>query len=175
MNKNNNFSILILTLCSKKTGTGNLKRSLQLQQSLLKEKINCEIWTDQNIETKKIINTLKYKAKIKCFKKITLKIQDYKKFRLVVIDIAWNDLWLDANSSSLIKLIEKLERLNIRVVNIGKPKLETSLFRSFIDIYPDGSQANVSGNVSPRFIALRKEFRSARLKNNRVFKGSIFI
>jgi spore coat polysaccharide biosynthesis predicted glycosyltransferase SpsG len=175
MDKKSSSKILILTKCSEKIGTGHLKRSLQLQRSLLREKFNCEIWTNKDLEINKILNSLNYKSKIKCFKKIPLKINDYKKFRLVVIDIAWNDPWLNFNKKSITKLIEKMEMLNIRVVNIGKPKLETSLFRSFIDIYPDGSNVKVSGNVSPRFIALRKQFYLARPKNNKLFRGTIFL
>ena len=133
MKSKSNPEILILTKCNNETGTGHLKRSLQLQIRLKKEKLNCEIWTDKNIETKKILNKIKYKDSIKCLQKIPLKIQDYKKYRVVVIDIAWNDKWQDKNSKSILKLIEDMNNLNIRVVNIGKPKLDTSLFRSFID------------------------------------------
>ena len=175
MYKKSNSKILIITKCTDKIGTGHLMRSLQLQMSLLKEKFNCEIWTNKNIEIKKILNSVNYKTKIKCLKKIPLKIQDYKNFKLVVIDIAWNDPWLNENRKSITKLIEKMEVSNIRVVNIGKPKLETSLFRSFIDIYPDGSNIKVSGNVSPRFISLRKQFHLAKPKNNKLFKGTIFL
>jgi len=175
MHKKKNSKILILTKCSDKIGTGHLKRSLQLQLSLLKAKLNCEIWTNENKESKKILNKLKYSSKIRCFKKLSLNYKDYKKFKLVVIDIAWNDSWFNTGNYTLAKLIEKMDKSNIRVVNIGKPKLDTSSFRNFIDIYPDGSRVKVSGNVSPRFIALRKEFSLARTKNKKQFKGSIFL
>jgi len=175
MNKKNKSEILILTTCNNEIGTGHFKRSLQLQLSLKKEKLNCEIWTDKNIETKKILNEIKYKANIRCLQKMPLKIKDYKKYRVVVIDIAWNDKWQDKNSKSILRLIEDMNNLNIRVVNIGKPKLDTSLFRSFVDIYPDGSKSKASGNVSPRFVTLRKEFSLPQPKNNRLFKGSIFL
>jgi N-acetylglucosamine malate deacetylase 1 len=175
MNKRSNSEILILTKYSNKTGTGHLKRSLQLQLSISKKNLKCEIWTDKKSEINKIISNLNFKAKIKFFKKIPLQIQDYKQFKLVVIDIAWNDPWLDSNSNSLIKLIEQMDNLNIRVINIGKPKLDTPLFRSFIDIYPDGSKVKVSGNISPRFVALRKEFSLAKSKNNKLFNGNIFL
>ena len=175
MHKKKNSKILILTKCSDKVGTGHLKRSLQLQLSLLKAKLNCEIWTNENKESKKILNKLNYRSKIRCFKKLSLNYKDYKKFKLVVIDIAWNDSWFNTGNYTLAKLIEKMDKSNIRVVNIGKPKLDTSSFRNFIDIYPDGSRVKVSGNVSPRFIALRKEFSLARAKNKKTFKGSIFL
>ena len=53
MNKKSYTKILILTKCNIHTGTGHLKRSLQLQLSLQKTKLDSEIWTDKNKETKK--------------------------------------------------------------------------------------------------------------------------
>ncbi len=175
MKSKNNSQLLILTKCNNETGTGHLKRSIQLQLSLKKENLNCKIWTDKNIETKKILNKIKDKPDIKCLQKIPLKIDEYKKFAVVIIDIAWNDRWQSKNSEKILKLIENMNNLNIRVVNIGKPKLNTSLFRSFVDIYPDGSRSRASGNISPRFVTLRKEFSLAKPKINKLFKGSIFL
>ena len=110
MHKKKNSKILILTKCSDKIGTGHLKRSLQLQLSLLKAKLNCEIWTNENKESKKILNKLNYSSKIRCFKKLSLNYKDYKKFKLVVIDIAWNDSWFNTGNYTLAKLIEKMDK-----------------------------------------------------------------
>ena len=49
MKNKSNSKILILTKCNNEIGTGHLKRSLQMQLSLQKAKLNCEIWTDKNI------------------------------------------------------------------------------------------------------------------------------
>ena len=175
MKKKNNSKILIITTCSNQIGTGHLKRSLQLQSNLIKEKFNCEIWTNKNIETIKILKNSNYKSKIKILKKIRLNIKDFKNYRLVIFDIAWNDPWFNSNKNFLSKLIEKLDNKNVRIVNIGKPKLDIPFFRSFIDIYPDGSKVKVSGNISPRFIALRKEFSATKVKNKKLITGSIFL
>ena len=175
MKKKNNFKILIVCRCSTQIGTGHLRRSLQLQSNLIKEKLNCEIWTNKNIENISICKKINYKPKVKSLKKIPLNIKYFKNYRLVIFDIAWNDPWLDSNKNLLSKLIKKLDDRNIRVVNIGKPKLNLPFFRSFIDIYPDGSKVKVSGNISPRFVALRKEFNETKLRNKKKITGRIFL
>ena len=94
---------------------------------------------------------------------------------MVIIDIAWNDPWLDVNANYLLKLLEKMNNKNIRVINIGKPKLDSSLYRSFIDIYPDGSYTRSSGNISPKFVLLRESFGLAKPKKPELFKGVVFL
>lgn len=173
--KKNNSNFLIITRCSNKIGTGHLKRSLNLKKSLVQQNLNCEIWINNDIESKKIINNSIKFTNIKLLKNISFNYKNYIKFKVVIFDIAWNDPWLDQNNIQLIKLIEKLDSLKIRIINIGKPKLDTHSFRSFIDIYPDGSKLKVSGNVSPRFIALRSEFSEAKLKKYQKFEGTIFV
>lgn len=175
MKKKNNFKILIVCRCNNQIGTGHLKRSLQLQLNLIKEKFNCEIWTNKNTEILDIIGKIDNKSKIKIYKKVPLNINHFKNYRLVIFDLAWNDPWLDSNKNFLSKLIKQLDDLNIRVINIGKPKLDIPFFRSFIDIYPDGSKVKVSGNVSPRFITLRKEFSTISIKKKKSSNGSIFL
>lgn len=175
MKNHTNTRMLIITKCNHNTGTGHLKRSLELQLCILRANLECDIWVNENNESRKTINDSKQKKNIKFYKKFPFQIQDYKIYRLIVIDIAWNDSLFETNNNSLIKLIEKLNNLNIRVVNIGKPKLNTFLFRSYVDIYPDGSSLKTSGNISPKFVTLRSEFNILKTKKFRLFKGIVFL
>ncbi len=175
MSKKNQCDILIITKCGSQIGTGHLKRSIELQKYLTKENLKCEIWINKSPESIEIINNLPKNSNIKYIKKIYFQVQEYKKYKIIIFDIAWNDAWLDSNINQLKKLIEKLDNSNIRVVNIGKPKIETLSFRSFIDIYPDGTKIKVSGNISPRFVSLREEFSNSKSKLIVPFNGCIFL